>query len=556
MMNNNTRNYGFRRKDAVIKLKDESIYRFFNNNAIVYPLYQRGYSWEIHDAADFVSSITFAARELEIEALKECVKDMGTMIIVKEKNNNKAMFDNSINNIVDGQSRLMTLNLFILAFNAYIQKNKIACPMMTPFNMFYQEADVNNEYTQFLDNRKRKSRFSSVYNYIYKEIAKNAAYLAKMKFAVENCYTADFIITEDATIGYDQFTQTNASGRPMDAMEFIHSTLKEFSKRYNVYHKYDPKTVVPMVQTYYMVCNGKNTRLTTEVLKKFMDNYIVKDAESLEAFYGFIENVGEFHRTTLYQSISKLHRNRIAKLAYALIATGRDASGSDEEINNLMKALINFSIIASYKGLNPSGSTGIKINQLIKKISDAKSIAKGTDSVAKKKVIRDIFNDWQDYVESVFKNNPTYMTNLFEGIDDLSDDIHEAIMLLDIWDHNKSAMYKNLWLEHSLPQDPAEAWKAAGWLDDEDFAAKLCKNIGNKFLLAERLNREADNRYLDEKDLTYKKVNTVDTGLCTKLNTFDAMTYKKNREKYANARKQQYIDFLYSLPLGDIMIVK
>jgi hypothetical protein len=452
--------------------------------------------------------------------------------------------DGEIVDVADGQSRLMTINLFILALNSYISKNNLPYKQLVPIDIGYEETAIQDEFTTFIENRQQKTRFSNVYKLMYKEISDHCWDIEGMIDAIKNCLIITFKITYDPIVGYDMFQQINSSGKPLDGKEFIHSTLKQYSKEYKVDMSYSFDKIVDLMKSYYKILEPlANSTFTNNVIRDFMSNHVTKSRDTLLTFRNYIMATQEFEKTTLYQSMSCLERTRVPKLVYALIAKGYRIDAENKDIKNLMLGLINFSILASATGKNPSGSTGEMFDEVTKMIALGASI-------------KDVYKHVEQFVKKQFENNPVYIGNLMVLIDQLADKQHQAIMLADIWNNNHSARYENIWLEHSFANKANRIWTIEGWFDDEEVSNALYKSIGNKFLLKDKPNRECGNSYLDVKKHYYDEAFENDIGLATPLNRFDAERYHNERVMYAEYRKKQYINFLYNLPFGRIMIAK
>ena len=81
-MNNTNREYGFRSKNAVVTLPETSIYGMLKEHSIIFPLFQRGYSWETNNVADLVNSIMHAAKKSTTFRLNN-IKNMGTINLIE-----------------------------------------------------------------------------------------------------------------------------------------------------------------------------------------------------------------------------------------------------------------------------------------------------------------------------------------------------------------------------------------------------------------------------------------------------------------------------------------
>ena len=539
-----------RRKGSVKTYTNVNVFNLFAHEVGIFPLYQRGYSWEIDNVEPFVTTL-MRQGALSDEERNKYEDHLGTFILYRDDTSNLIVADYNeerstitagISAIIDGQSRLMTMNLFIMAINDYIRNNNLRIKTLPQFSLSYDEESVNNEFATFCLDRTKGARFAKIYKYMYDEIKKHNKKLNGIIDYLTNNIIAHLEVCNDASVGYDLFEKVNTTGKPLDGKEFIHSTLKQYSNKYGVPMDYDCDDIVSFTRSYYGVRRPySKKKFTNSIIKDFMNADIVNSREDLIEFTDYLANIKEFETSTIGQAIIKLDRDRVRNFACALIATGHDVDGSDKYVNNLLLGLLNFSIIATYKGINPSGETGEMIDNIIQMVGLGKTP-------------KDIFAFVKEWMTITFKNNNVHNDEFFYGIDQLGDKKHIAIMLADLWIHNHSSKYVNLWLEHSYPKAADEVYEADGWIfDDENDKLSLINNIGNKFLMNYALNRKSENQYLDAKDVYYKKCFQSDKGLATSLNKFDALKYKAQRIEYANERKLHYIQFLQNLPFGDIM---
>ena len=535
----------FRRKGSVITLSDVNFYETLLKECLEHPVYQRGYSWELSNAAPIVEGIiSNAALKPEDRRMNE--GDLGTFILVKDPKGSMRLtgyktVEAEVASVADGQSRLMTMQIFIYALNDYIVRHNLRVETLKPFRITYGEKSVNEELFEFYQNRNKNSRFSEMYKYIYNEISEHHWDIEGMVDTIKNCLLVTLEICDNYLTGFDMFEQVNTSGKPLDSKEFIHSTLKQYSSLYGMQLDYDVNKIVDWTHSYYNICEPyDNKRFTNLVIRKFFGKHVTKNPETFKAFRNYLLRVRDFEETTLFAAINNLGRDRIPKFAYAMIAKGYSFDTNDKNIKDLMLGLINFSVMASYKCLNPSGPTGVMFDEMTKMIAIGQSP-------------KDVYKYVATCIANTFKNNPVDWNHFAIGIDDLKDKIHTAIMLTDIWNNNQSSRYKNVWLEHAISQTTTPNSR---WTDDEEEQAAIIRCIGNKFLLPAKPNRGCGNRYLLEKDAWYRQAYIDDVGLNTTLNHFDAIRYHKERKAYAEMRKQKYIQFLYKLPYGNIMMPK
>ena len=534
----------FRKHGSVVTLSDVNFYETLVKETLENPIYQRAYSWERANAAPIVEGIIGNAALKQDERRKN-EGDLGIFILVKDKNsmriNGYSYNQNEAASVADGQSRLMTMQIFIYALNDYIMKNNLSVETLKPFNIRYSEVEVNNELSEFYQNRTRKSRFTAMYKYIYEEIGNHHWDVEGMVDTIKNCLLVTLKISDNYLTGFDLFEQVNTSGKPLDSKEFIHSTLKQFSNFYGIDLKYNVNSIVNWTRSYYSILEPyENKKFTNLVIRKFMEKHVTKNPESFNNFRTYLLKVADFEETTLFKAIDNLDRDRISNFAYALIAKGYNLNGTDKVINDLMLGLINFAVMATHQHRNPSGDTG----EMLEKIT--KMIALGETP-------KDVYKYVKAWIAEAFKNYPVYWDNIYSDIDNLKDNIHTAIMLTDLWISNQSARYHDIWLEHAIAQ---KTTKVCIWTEDEEEQASIIRSIGNKFLLPKKPNRDCSNRYLIEKDVYYRDAFANNVGLDTSLNHFDAMRYHKERRAYAEMRKQKYIKFLYKLPFGNIMMIK
>ena len=282
----------------------------------------------------------------------------------------------------------------------------------------------------------------------------------------------------------------------------------------------------------------------------FVKTKVVDNEDQLDEFRNYVATLNQFEENVvLYKILDNFERRRVTKVAQALVGKGYKFDYSvkmNEDAKKIILGLVCFGIVGSVRNSNPSSITGAMFNKVMKDIGEGK------------KDLQTIYEDIENFVVN-HQDMFSFSMDMFEkGLDRLSDESHKAIMVLDLWLHNRSCKldYTNLNLEHCFNVNETLAWDDS-WTSDKEKAKKLAQCIGNKLLLAGVDNRELKTHGLAVKGKIYEQ-NRREFDKCTDtdLNQFDVVEYDKYREFYAYSRRRKYAEFIRSLPLGNILITK
>ncbi|MGJ8666722.1 MAG: DUF262 domain-containing protein [Patiriisocius sp.] len=165
---------------------------------LVIPSYQRPYKWTITNVNDLINDIIFFS--------KDPTYRLGTVIVYKEKDESLEVME-----VVDGQQRLLTLTLLILAINEKIEE-ELGYPIMIPI----AEQDFKNHIT--------RQQLQVNYRHIKTRVSEFSPKITR--FLLNDCKVVQvkiFSINE----AFQFFDSQNSRGKAL----YPHNLLKAFHLR-------------------------------------------------------------------------------------------------------------------------------------------------------------------------------------------------------------------------------------------------------------------------------------------------------------------------------------
>lgn len=510
-----------------------------NGKQYFVPPFQRDYSWNKEQWEDLYEDI----KSLDEH---EFPHYMGTIVLQSS--------ENKVFKIVDGQQRITTLSIFIIALiktiqslvsnNIDVEQNKERIEILSrtylgdkdPASLMRTSKlhlnDNNNQFfsryiIQMQDLRTKRGLNSSdkllyaALEYFYEQLQNDlknksgeeiASYLTnniadKLKFIQ--------IKVENELNAYTLFETLNARG--------IELTSTDLLKNY-IFSQIETKTDLELIQkdwnkiassvgikefpTYlrYFI-NSKNKIIRKDNLFKFVKREItdstsafklVEDLNELTSFYNALkvpndDYWGEFGK---YKELSKylkaLNLFRTKQQIPLLIAGINNFDENDfvELVKICMITSFRYNIVSKY---NPNEIEKVYNECAIKISKKEVKNPKEAFNILKKVYIED----------ETFKNNFSTMT-----IDTGKNKNLVRYILFSI-DNQLSGIEKdfednNATIEHILPENPNESWDENFTLDEMD---KYVYRLGNYILLESSINKSIGNKSFEEKKIKYKNSN-------------------------------------------------
>ena len=510
---------------------------------IYFAAWQRDLTWKVDNISSIVAEILDLAEQTD---LTDQWVDLLNMIVFR---NDEACF------VADGQSRTMALNIFIRAFNHYLEDNHVTdvTPIKNIEITYLRDSD-NDKYVKFLRTNKGNP-YASLYKYAYDEIAHwiddgngDPAAIANV---INNHITVTVTEYRNEELAMKVFVLINTAGVPLTKDEIVASLLEFYQKEYNITIPYDEADLEEaFVGYYYLKRPNDQITFNPAVISSFMENEVGKSIGTFRDFRRYMLRVAKFKESPWYDILSLLDRGKSMKVAFAMAgSTAQTSNKTDlydmdsEEVNRLLSAMFTYAIIAATKKTNAGGTTsGFYVDMLswVGKNESPLTIAKRMET----------------WVEKSISGSTISMNELSKGLDRLNNNIHKAILLFVYNQCNRSSRirYEQVHLEHSYSEKPSIAWEKNGWPTDPAIKNQWISCLGNKFLLAKKYNEELGREFLDSKAPIYEEFFAKEAALRNTPNYFDGYLYKEKKHEYAIQRRDAYASFLADSAIGKIMV--
>lgn len=486
---------------------------------IIFPIFQRGYSWKKEQTQNMLDDIMALAYE-PVETRKEKQFYLLDFIWYEE---------NGIKKIADGQQRIVTLNILIRCINEYLEKSKLPFELLQTFDLSYDNEDAQRKYEQFNTQKKKTAPFTGVYKYFTKFIERYVDYLPEIIDIIQNNIFVYLKKAKNVDDAFEIFKQINSGGRPLTKDDIIKTTLVQYSNKYDLsLSNFQFKDVKNLIISYYKLLEGNtSSNFDNLAIMSFMNEHIVNSKSAFREFYDYLQAVKNINTHSIFYVIQYLTKKQLLSVLYILGLKKIDVSQKREYLEEVLLPLCLISVIWKIKKTNPGGVASSLFVKVIDAIKDDK-----TSSGIRSEII--------NFVGENADICKITLSDFAEGLDaDLDQKAKKALLIMDIIQSNTSGILNvpAINLEHIFPQNPSDDWVLNGWTGNAEEAAELADNIGNYMLLCEAVNKKIQNKYITYKRVEYDRIIPMDVMLQTPINTVDFEKFEDEKDRYIKNRQ-------------------
>lgn len=528
----------------------KSVEELISNKIFKVPEYQRNFSWEKKNWEDLWNDV--------IEGLTTETDHFIGTIILKSTNKNEICKDNittySIFDVVDGQQRITTIYLFLIAL--YRLGNKSIKEKIKRDNYYRIElGNLNNEFfKKIIDNKKVSPKILTnelvldALNYFenkIKEFKKSNKIEDLTRYLLNSVIFLEFIL-QDESLAIKAFECLNDRGKPLTLLDKTKSLLMYYSMRYmdnslsvlinnsfgNVFNNYD------LIKNYGKSHNidaiNSNRFGEEEILRFFyhyfalysIENYKIDcpynvDITSDDVFNSYLKTFCK----GLKQDKEKLKRfvedfcvnfNKFTEGFKRLL----EKIKTDSKIKNLFVFLgINLRVYPLIIGLETENILTPKFINLIETLD--LRIYKFGAGYARKDLYRNAISAIKTNPESdkIYDKVKWFITsydyNFDYGIRNFNYYQYDRnIIKYILWQYekyrnkkfnsNNIKLYSTVEIEHTFSQDTSTSFPAFNFIDKDEYSNKI-QDIGNLCLLEGPLNKISNNLIPERKSEHYQK---------------------------------------------------
>jgi len=560
-----------------------NISQLFAGNIFTVPDYQRTYAWDKKNWKDFWSDIKEGlATQTPHYWGTITLRDVGKHLYDGESASTFSMYE-----LVDGQQRLVTIYLFLLALSK-AGKQAIKRNFVKHGNIYRIESgSLNNQFlkdlvddknppTEFKTNRLLKEASEYFENQIqsYGNIDELTEYVQSCTFSLE------FQIKGES-LAIKAFESLNDRGKPLTLLDKTKSFLMFYSSRYlggelndaindgfgDVFKNYDFIKEIGEGASIEYIRNPRY-RFSEDELLRFFYHYFAQygiNRYSLRDMgYDYTITTENVFEEFLKESCDRLKSER--EQLYGFIDDFlKNFRNFVEGFRELVKQAGNnspYRKVFSFLGLSAAvypllislKSENIIDNRLLE-IAETLDLrvykVRGTDPRA------DLYRDTISKIKinpnpcEIYKNVKTFVDGFMWDTEFqwyLNADIYGnpavKYILWEIEKHQASSfdewnfdLYRNVQVEHIFPGEPTFGFPAYGFQDEVEYRNNINKS-GNLTLLEELINKRIGNKIPQDKASDYQKSNI--TG--TKRLGFDISNRGFNKDNI-EARTKQLVNF-------------
>jgi uncharacterized protein with ParB-like and HNH nuclease domain len=535
----------------VIKAEDRKISQFFHDKVFRVPEYQRSYSWDKDQWEDFWNDIK--------DGFLTGTSHYWGTITLRATNERKYCRQKyrefEVYEVVDGQQRITTLYLFMLALHKVGNVQAIKDDYILTDDIYRLELGGCNDHAlkclvngQDIVTTSRTNRLlKSALEYFEEQLRTFGHINELIEYVQGNTFVLEFII-RDPTLAIKTFEVLNDRGKPLSLLDKSKSYLMFMCYRY-IRDDKDKRRLIDLSNDVfgkifakfdYIKDAGKDEeidyirreRFTEDELLNLFYHYFAHYAQvkyqlphyyhydiSAEAVFnqflkhscmslkdngdvikGFIEDfLVNFEKfvSAFASVISKVGKN--IKLKKLLSFLGLNAwvypllisLEAENLLTDEMLDLIECLDVRVYKVRGTEPRSGL-YNDVVSQIKLKKDPKAILEGI--KKFIEEFMPDaeFQAYLNRLMSRNPAVKYILWE---------YEKYMnpSFDDFDFN---LYKEVWIEHVFPEQPTFSFPSYEFKDEHEYYEETNK-IGNLTLLERSLNIKAQNKAPQEKARIY-----------------------------------------------------
>ncbi len=501
------------------------------NEEIVIPIFQRFYSWKPD----------------QVNQLKEDLSNL-----INDQSKQLYLFDfiyyeeDGKIKLADGQQRLVTINNLIKAINDVVKEKGIEIKKLNLFNINYDTLSNNDLYKKHFCEDSLRTPFKTIYFLMKNFVEENIEKIDVLIDVLKNNIFVYMKKCDGVSDAFEIFQQVNTGGKPLTKDEIVNTVLTQNAKMYDIeYNVPKKKEIMKQIVSYYRFKVDETKTLDLGEIMNFLKQHVVKDKKSLEEFIKITHALDKIKDNPIMSIISYINRKTITDVVHILEIKN---IFNKDYLNHVVIPMCMMSIVLTLNNGSPT-----TFSYLLKEVIDRVKRQEEYDKiehylhceVEENDVWKIHFNVFKDKIGD--KNTPT--------------NLKKALLIIDVIIGNTSGeiCLDRINLEHIYPQNPDSKWAEKGWpASTVDGRQKsLINNIGNFFLLNEKVNKKIQNYYIDDKKNEYNKIIEKDHFLQTELNKVDFDCFEVERDKYICERQEKIANYIYEkFPLGNKLIIK
>jgi len=531
----------------------QNIYELFAGKVFRIPDYQRNFAWIRKNWEDFWNDIKEGlATNTEHYWGTITLKATGETLDCNEKDISFNVYE-----VVDGQQRITTIYLFLLALSnvgkpalrdSFIKCGDIYRVELGGLNKQFLKDLVDARNPQ--PDMKTNELLRDCLDYFENKIRTFGNFNDLSKYLQNFTFSLEFVV-QDQLLAVKAFESLNDRGKPLTLMDKAKSYLMFVSLRYlnnnlndeinttfgNIFTNYD---IIKEIGEQEDIDYVRSDRFTEDELLRFFYHYFAYYAlqkYNLPAGYDYDATANDVFEIFLKSSCNQLKTapDNLKNFIREFLDGLEKFVGSFKNVIKKVETDCRFKKLFSFLGLNTrvyplliSLETENRLNDSILKLIETLDLRvykiRGTDPRAGlyryvisqikgapdiqpiENGIRFFINEFmpdtlfQHYLNQTIYDNPATKFILWEY------EKYENSLFEDC----NSELYKNCQKEHIFAQNPRPVFPAYGFNDEEEYFANIDR-LGNLCLLEEPLNNACQNNLPEQKAQDYQRSNILRT---------------------------------------------
>lgn len=485
---------------------------------IVIPVFQRFYSWKIEQISQIKDDL--------FNLFEDQTKQLYLFDFIYYEEEGKIK-------LADGQQRLVTINNLIKAINDISAEKNIEIEELPLFDISYEIEENNEKYKKHFHGGELRAPFKKIYFEMKNFVEINIQKINELVNIIKNNIFIYMKKCSGLSDAFEIFQQVNTGGKPLTRDEIINTVLTQNAKIYGIqYNVPKRKEIIPQITSYHKFQVENVKKLDLGEIMSFLRQYIVKDKESFLKFIKITKKLDKIKDKPIKSVISYINRQTIMEVVNILEIKN---IFNNDYMHLVILPMCMMSVVLTLNGGSPTTFSYL-LNDVIKKIKADKKLA-------------DIERFLYEEVEKNFSWKIEYddFKNKL-GDKNTAINIKKALLVMDVIINNKSGEMNmnSVNLEHIFPKHPDNSWYREGknWPASGEEHERLVDNIGNCFLLNEKVNKKIQNSYIKYKISEYNEIIEKDCFLQTPLNKVDFNQFENDGPDYIKKRQGEMAKYI------------
>lgn len=510
-----------------------NIYKELQNKKIIVPFFQREYVWNKEELEDFLNDIILKIEEHEND------KKIYLLRFIFSKTKEENLY------IIDGQQRLISLNLFIKKIIDYANKKNI--------NVEIKEFNIKSDDDNEIQSKSLKKNSDYFVNWIEEKL-NNDNENNKLKKIIQ-ILKEDIIIDYLETISIDEsfeiFNLLNSGGKKLTSQEIIISQFKKLIKEeknnpFNLEMLKDNEKKIEKYCSAYYFLKKKSSRFKFKIEEiKILFKDFKKDKKEFKSFSESLVKIKkqEQNHKIIINIIQNINRPQLLQIFYIIVFNEKKIL----EYHKLFFKLFLLSILMSFEKKNPGGIIINLYCEISKKICNNEKIEK----------VNEVFSNFIKKHEefSIFFNKFLEYLGSSKEIK-----IKRSLFLINFLQKNNNlGSESDFEIEHMIPQKNRDMDIIYETFSTDSVEIReLTENIGNFILINSDTNKKLSNKLIENKIEIYKNFFNTNFAYNIDMNMLDYNRLKNELLKeYISERQKKIAEFIYKFfPLANMMIKK